>query len=352
MALKFRQEDLRWMLLVGAATLFGNGTPFGNPVTDELPRALVYNVLQFGVPAVLGVRLADALVDAGRVPAWLAYPAVVIATIVLGVWVIAPALYPVIGKAEWWTPANDIELAGTSSVWHALGMTIYVQLRSARRAQAHLKSLQDAAAERQRKLAAAQLLALQARVDPALLSRHLAIIDTELAQQPQRAQARLAALIELLRALQPHLEAEMSTLPREIIALRAYARLISADAQHTERLHLVGLAEAHDLSNLPNLPDLPFAPMVLLPLVRALLDDQETIWSLSLRIEETQAELRLQALGPDPERTLRAATRVFLAELAQRLRAVHGEQASLELVAEPMPVFKLRWPISTPTSAP
>ena len=343
---KFRPEDLGWMLLVGAATLFGNGTPFGNPVTEELPRALVYNVLQFGVPAVLLVRLADAFVDAGRVPAWLAYPAVVIGTIVLGVWVIAPALYPVLGKVDWWNSSNDIELAGTSSVWHALGMTIYVQLRSAHRAQAHLKALQTAAADRQRQLAAAQLLALQARVDPALLSRHLAIIDTELAREPLRAQARLAALIELLRAMQPHLEAEISTLAREVVALRAYARLISADAQHTERLHLIHLAEP---------PAWPLAPMVLLPLARALLDDDGTIWALSLHhnpdTDAGHAELRLQALGPDPEHTQRTAARAPLVELAQRLQAVHGVQASLELTVDPLPLFKLRWPVLSTTSA-
>ena len=330
-----RREDFGWMLLVGAATLFGNGTPFNSPLTDEVPRALIYNVLQFGVPAVLGVRLANALVDARRAPAWLVYPAVVIATIWLGVWVIAPALYPVLGKAPWWTHEQDFSLASTSFVWHALGMTVYVHLRSSRRTQAHLKSLQDEAAERQRKLAATQLLALQARVDPVLLSRHLATIDAELAAQPLRAQARLAALIELLRAMQPHLEAEMSTLPREMAALHAYARLISTDAQHTERLHLLGLTEP---------PDWPFAPMVLLPLARALLDDGEAIWSLSLHTEGPQAELRMQALGPDAERSLRAAERVPRHELAHRLRAVHGEQASLELMAEPMPLFKLRWP--------
>jgi hypothetical protein len=59
------------------------------------------------------------------------------------------------------------------------------------------------------------------------------------------------------------------------------------------------------------------------------------------------AELRLQALGPDAGRTRRAAERVPVAELAQRLRAVHGQQATLALVAEELPVFTMTWP--TPT---
>lgn len=339
LTLPLKGGDPGWMLLVGAATLVANGTPLDNSLAGhDLVNALVYNVLQFGVPAVLGLRAADAAVDAGRLPAWLAYPAVVLATVLGGVWVIAPALYPLLGKVDWWTPVNDIVLASTTLIWHGLGATVYVQLRFSQRAQARLATLQDTAAERERRLAAAQLLALQARVDPALLSERLALINAELEREPLRAQARLAALIDLLRALQPHVEAEVSTLAREIAALHAYARLVSADARHTERLHLAGLAEPADW---------PLAPMVLLPLVRPLLDEGTTLWSLSLQASAGVAELRLQALGPDAERTRRAAERVPLAELAQRLQAVHGNGARLELLAEELPVFRLRWP--TPT---
>lgn len=339
MALKFQAGDPGWMILVGACTLIANGTPLDNGISGaDTFNGLIYNVLQFGVPAVLLLRLADALVDAGRLPAWLAYTGVVVATVVGGIWVIAPALYPLLGKAEWWTWENDFALASTTLIWHSLGVAVYVQLRFSRLAQARLATLQGAATQRERQLAATQLLALQARVDPALLSERLAAIDAELLHQPQRAQARLAALIELLRALQPHVEAEVSTLAREIAALRAYARLVATDAQHTERLHLAGLAEP---------PEWPLAPMVLLPLVRPLLDASSTLWSLSLHTGAGTAELRLQALGPDAEHTWRAARHVPVAELARRLRAVHGDAARLDLLAEEFPTFKLRWPVPT-----
>jgi hypothetical protein len=332
-------RDAGWMLLVGAATLVANGTPLSNAMTaGEVLNALAYNVIQFGIPAVLLLRLADVLVDDGRLRAWPAYIGVVALTVVGGIWVIAPRLYPLLGKADWWQWEDDFALASTTLIWHGLGVAVYAQLRFSRRAQAHLATLQTAAAQRERQLAATQLLALQARVDPALLSDRLAAIDAELLNEPLRAQARLAALIELLRALQPHVEAEVSTLAREITALRAYARLVSADAQHTERLHLAGLADP---------PDWPLAPMVLLPLVRPLLDEGTTLWSLSLHSGAGVAELRLRALGPDLTRTLQAAKAVPLAELARRLHAVHGQSAAMVLLVEDMPLFKLTWPVPT-----
>lgn len=340
---RVRPADFGWMLLVGAATLVANGTPLSNDMTlAEMSNALCYNVLQFGVPAVLLLRLADALVDARRAPAWLAYAAVVLTTVIGGIWFIAPRLYPLLGKADWWDSASDYALASTTLVWHALGVTVYVQLRFSLRAQARLQALQEAAAARERRLAATQLLALQARVDPALLSERLAVIDAELQTAPQRAQARLAALIELLRALQPHVQAEVSTLLRETAALRAYARLVSADAEHTERLHLAHLAH---FTHLAEPAEWPLAPLVLLPLVRPLLDEAGTFWSLSLHTGTGQAELRLQALGPDAGRTRDAAAQVPLTELAARLRAVHGEAASLTLDGEDMPMFTLTWPV-------
>lgn len=339
MALKplLRPGDVGWMLLVGAATLVANGTPVSNTMSlGQMLNALSYNVLQFGVPGVLLLRVADAAVDARRLPAWLAYAAVVPITVIGGIWFIAPRLYPLLGKADGWDRASDFALASTTLIWHALGVTVYAQLRFALQARARLQALQDAAALRDRQLAAAQLLALQTRVDPALLSERLGTIDSELAAAPARGQARLAALIELLRALQPHLDAELSTLAREIAALRAYARLVSADAQHTERLHLVQLTDP---------PDWPLAPLVLLPLVRPLLDDGLTLWSLSLHADAGRATLRLQALGPDAARTRQAAARVPVGELRARLRAVHGDAADLTRLDEDMPMFTLTWPV-------
>lgn len=346
---RYTRADLGWALLVGAATFVANGFPFGGGADADVLQGLTYNTLQFGLPCVLLLRLADTLTDDGRIPAWLVYPAVVLLTVGLGVWVIAPSLYPWLGKAPWWTSLNDWMLASTTLVWHGLGVAVYAQARLSARAQQRLASLQQRAAERSRGVAAARLLALQARVEPALLFEQLQRIDRELQRAPiqaeaqAQAQAHLTALIDLMRAQQPHLRMEISTLARELASVHAYARLVSHDGRHTERLNLAPLAE---------LPDWPMAPLVLLPLVRPLLDRGRSLWRLEpvrpglLGLQ--RAGLRLQAIGPDAASAHEAASHVPLAELQQRLREVHGERADITLEDAHegrLACFSLSWPL-------
>jgi len=341
-AIQHALKHWRWALFIGAANLFSNGTPLANSMVEvNVPSALVYNVLQFGFPLLAALHLADRAVDAQRLAAPLAYGTAVLATVLLGVWVVGKALTPYLGVVSWWSWRADIGLAATSTVWLGLGVAVYARLRQRRRAQARLQAAELAHAERQRELAAAQLLALQARVDPDLLFACLQRISTELDEQPLRAQARLDALIALLRALQPHAEARISTLGRELQAVQAFARLVSQDAQHTERLHLhldEGLTER------------PFAPFVLLPLVRGLLQAPGTIWSLDLRgRSDGGTRIQVDALGPDEDSTHRAATALERPALAERLRAVHGPAARLQLDPTPLPRLTLDlppWPAS------
>ncbi len=333
-------------VLIGVATMVANGTPLGNSLASNPWSTVAYNVLQFGVPALGLTMLANHLIDAGRVPPWIAYPAVVLATVVLGIWVIAPLLSPWLGREMWWGHTQDLNLAATTFAWQSLGMTIYAHLRLSTRAQERLVSLQENAEAHRRQLAATQLLALQARVDPALLSAQLGVIDDELMRAPRQAQARLAALIDFLRAQQPHLDAELSDLPREIAALRAYASLTAEDPTPAA-------AAAHArlwLDGLDTPPPWAIAPMVLLPLVRALIDDQPVPWRLSLRSApwEGMAELRLRAIGGGGFEAARVvARRVPIAALAQRLITVHGERASLRLLDEDGPLIVLIWPVTS-----
>ncbi len=336
-----------WALFIGAGTLFANGTPFGNGPPAGALTALAYNVLQFGVPLVLALQLANAAVDARRWPPLWAYGMATLSANMLGVWVIAPALWPVLGKAPWWTSLNDWVLAATSLGWQALGVAVYAQRRFSLRAQARLQAAQRTQQAHQQALAATRLLALQARVEPLLLFERLQRIDGELRDRPERARDRLAALIALLRAQQPHLDAARSTLGRELEAVDAYARLQSQDGRHTERLHIAPLEP---------LAERPLAPLVLLPLVRPLLA-LPGLWQLTRTPSAPgQLALRVQALGPDPDTAFHAAGQVPLEVLNERLHAVHGPGAALVLDrASPLPAFVLQWPDEGPpasTSAP
>lgn len=341
--MKFGGRDLFWAVAVGAATLVANGTPLNNPASPSL-AAWLANALQFGLPAVLFIRLADAAVDARRLPAWLAYPAGVLATVLLGVWVLAPALRPVLGRPDWWTGFNDAMLASTTLVWHGLGVAVYVQMRSSQQAQARLLALQAQARAHQRELAAARLAALQARMEPGLLFERLQFIHGELQHDAPAARVRLQALINLLRALQPHQRAASSSVAREFEALRAYATLVGADA----RLHGAALAASHAG------PDWPLAPLVLLPLVRTLLADGSSAWSLTLQGTDRHAELLVQALGPDAPRARATSQQVDLPALNERLQAVHGDGATLSLQpgdATRLSSFSLRWPVPQATAS-
>ena len=328
-----------WACFAGAANFFCNGTPLANTElqADEL-RGLCYNVLQFGFPLVWLVGTADRLVDAGQIPDALAYLGAVALTVLLGVWCIGPALAIVLGAESWWSEAADLVLAGTSFGWLLLGTGLYAQRRGQLRASALLEAQERQHAERQRELAAAQLLALQARVDPELLFERLRRIDTELQDAPALAQRRLDALIELLRTLRPHQDQRLSTLGREFDAAALLDQVLGHEVLGPERLHL----------HLPQaLRAQAIAPAVLLPLLRGLLGCTGTVWSVRAETgPEGRLLVRLEAQGPDDPSTLPAAQALPLTDLCARLRAVLGEAARLELHPAPMPCLELSWPAS------
>lgn len=331
----WRAPQMGWAVFVGTATLFANGTPLGGSGPDfDVLNALSYNVLQFGFPLVLLLGWAHRLVDAQLLTPQLAYPLVVLVEVPVGVFLIGPALKPFLGSVPWWSFWNDMVLMCTTLLWHTLGVAVAAQRHLSQRSQVRLEAAEQAHAERARELAATELLALQARVDPPLLFERLQSLDAELARDPGRAGRRLSALIDLLRALQPHAQARESTLGRELDAVEAYARLISQEVRGTERLHLA-VPES--------LRELPMAPLVLLPLLRPLLAAPGLMWQLSA--DAGTRRLQLAGLGPSREALLAAAMPLDLEPLRHRLAAVLGPQARLRLdTGSELPAFTLEWP--------
>lgn len=186
----------------------------------------------------------------------------------------------------------------------------------------------------QQQLSVSRLLALQARVEPQLLFDTLARIDAALAEENDdgRADRRLADLIGLLRAMQPSAHARASTLAREVALIEAYAR-VSAE---------VGLQPgwlSFDIT--PDAARAAFAPLVLLPLMRRLAAVPTWRWHVAATRDAARLHIAVIAPGAGPASFAAAMQGIDLDELRQRLVAVHGPGATMQLDAHGEPRLAL-----------
>ncbi len=92
------------------------------------------------------------------------------------------------------------------SAW--LATFVYVGLRKSRRARRALADAEVGRSEAQRVLAAAQLVAAHAQIDPAFVLQRITDIEQAYDCDPARADAELDDLIDFLRAAIPRLRAE------------------------------------------------------------------------------------------------------------------------------------------------
>lgn len=344
-------SDWRWRhtlaaLAIGAATLFSMGTPLQpSPDEREFLVPLAYNVLQFGFPLVLAVRVADRAVAAGH-GRLAAYGMAVALVGVLGVWVIARLLWPLLGRAEGWGLAQDLWLHASSQLFHGLGVAVYAQWRREQQARERLMAAQSAQAERLRQLAAARLLALQAQVEPALLFDALRRVEQQVEAGDVAAADRLLHdLIALLRLLLPRSDAVASTLAREIALIRAYTRVAGVAALSEPRLLWVvgeGTREAR------------LAPMWLLTLLRtqaaaAEAADPTAGWVVSAQRDGARLRIVIVATRGDALAQQAAARQADRAALEAQLRSVHGDGATLAPGSEPHVLWVVELPFVAET---
>lgn len=257
----WRWRDTALGVLVGTLCLLYMGSPLlpGTRLVSNL-SPLAYNILQFGLPIVFAVKLADAAVDLGARAAS-TYGGAVLAVTVGGVWGIGPLLSPWLGSDPRWTIASDFWLALGVGVILSLGVGGYAQWRASQRALALRLAGETNRLRLQHQLQAARLLAVQARVEPELLFGGLRQVRQALLDDRPDAVARLDDLIDLLRLLLPRAGASASTLRREIDLVAARGR--------------VGGEAAYQPGSVawtipPALADAPLAPLVLSELLRAL----------------------------------------------------------------------------------
>jgi len=319
-------------VLIGVANPVYRGMPLwgygGNGAPDTL-AVLIYNVLQFGFPLAFAVQWADRAVDCGLRARWV-YTGAVLLVGMVGIWAIGPLLTPQLGAVSWWDIGDDISLFLFATFFHALGVGAYVQWRGARLALERLQATARERAARRRQLTASRLLALQARVEPQLLFDCLARIDRALDDKGDEADRRLADLIDLLRAMQPAVQARASTLGREVTLIEAYARVSGQVGLQSDWLQF-DIADAAAA--------VPFAPMVLLPLLRGLAAVPTWRWQVQAALAGARLRITLAAPGTGSASFLAAVQALDIDELCQRLAEAHGGNALLRVDADALRVL-------------
>jgi hypothetical protein len=318
---RWRQSALA--VLVGAGTLVYNGTPlayWSDPSIREVIRVALFNILQFGFPLIFTVQMADRAIDGGARPLR-SYATAVVATGLAGVWPLAILLRPFLDSGVPWGVDDDVRLMLSSLPFHGLCVGAYAKWRGERIARARLHAVERERATGQRRLDTSRLLALQAKVEPQLLFDALGRIDAALIDDAEVAERRLADLIGLLRAMQPGLRDRASTLGRELALIEAHARVAAEPGRETGRLALEVSPDAARSS---------FAPLVLLPLMRWLVAVRPARWRLEAAVSGGRLQVDLALLGSSaPEPAASSSQPSPLAELRERLVAVHGPDARL-----------------------
>jgi len=321
-------------LLVGSLALFGMGNALFFGADFPWLRSWVYNVFEFGLPYVFAVRVADRAVADGvsRLPA---YAVAVVGVIVLGVWVIGPLMFPLIGGDPDWGPRQDILLACGLVLPFSIATFAYAQWRRAQDTLARVQAAEVGRARQEQLVQSARLLTLQARVEPQFLFDALQRVRTLIDSSADAAERLLGDLIALLRAMQPAAGATASTVAREFGLVEAYARASEAPSLQAPRLLMEAIDDAAGAR---------FAPLVLLPALRRLVGDApESRWQVGAM--HVDGRLRL-VVAPSADLTSAAAALLSfdVKPLHERLVAVHGPDARLAIQTVPTPALHIETP--------
>jgi LytS/YehU family sensor histidine kinase len=147
------------------------------------------------------------------------------------------------------------------------------------------------------------------------------------AREPLAADALLAELIALLRAMQPGAKADNSTVEREFALVEAWLR-VTRDTGHGS--HQVQLRMTSDAA------PIGIAPMLVLPLLRSVLASpraMELEWVLSANITSHRLIVTLQSCASAETAELLATA--DLSSLHDRLAQLFGRSARLTASSQP-----------------
>jgi two-component sensor histidine kinase len=232
----------------------------------------------------------------------------------LGVWLVSE-------EGAGWIRIDAASLVGSAILGILISTVIYLVFNA--RAQK---------AEAEKRAAEAQLRLLQAQMEPHFLFNTLANVLTLIDIEPQRARQMLESFTDYLRATLANLRKDESTLGRELDLADAYLRLLQLRME--DRLTFTIDADAE--SRQAVLPPLLLHPLVENAIHHGLEPKLEG-GSIAIRARVQEGVLLLSVtddgLGPDAPKRRSTGHGIALDNIRQRLRARHGDGASLSLEA-------------------
>jgi len=305
-------------------------------------KTFVLGLLGHTLPLVFAIRVAELAIADGARP-WRAYLASLLATL---------AFLYVFLNITWLLPIGKVNRAAQHvgrNLWSLIsfgtqagtGLVVFALWRASQHATERLRASEAARARDLQRLQSAELLALQARVDPQLLFDALGRVGTLQRRDARAADTLLTDLIALLRAMLPRLGATGSTVGREFAVVEAWLRVERAlsglaDAAVDVRVAIGADAEHASL-----------APMLALPLLRAVLDDpahRRFAWRLDAQAAGGRLMVTLGAPAVSREELAVALGRVRLGPLNDRLALLYGDAARLWMPQTP-PLLSLDLPL-------
>lgn len=289
---------------------------------------LVANVIGYTMHALFGVASFLRLDRHVRRNAWLTtayYTLVSLTGVVCGFALVASVLH--VGLPRFlFTPQWVAASAGISLLISAVLSIIFFARARSLRAEAALQAERLRLERVEREAALANLRALQAQIEPHFLFNTLANVTSLIDPDPPTAKRMLESFIRFLRASLAATRTQQTTLGRERELIAAYLDVLQVRMR--ERLR-------YSVDVPQELADFPIAPMLLQPVV-----ENAIAHGLEPKVEGGRVDVRAYREGAqavidvaDTGVGFGDATRggVGLSNLRERLSALHGDRASLEI---------------------
>ncbi len=210
-----------------------------------------------------------------------------------------------------------------------LGMSIYAYWRVTQRAMRRAQAAETDRVRDEQRVQTARLLTLQSRVEPQMLFDSLGRIGELHVREPEAADALLADLIALLRAMLPGAKVDNSTVQREFALVEAWLRVTRHAARTTARVQLRMTPDARPVG---------IAPMLVLPLLRAVLAlpcATPPAWVLSAKTASHRLIVTLESEADAGAEVAGLLERADLSSLHDRLTQLFGRSAHLTASSQP-----------------